>query len=203
MRTVIQIKELIDKYYSMPKSQQRVRVGKIISREKENLVKKQNYVDILYIFRSLSEYEKDRLLLSLLKKNPDSSLFVLAFADLDMHSYKEAYKIETSAYDNDEEVLRKDIELTFDSILCKFISEHDLKEDLEYVHELADGASWLEAYKRTVNKLSQLWPLQESEFFFGSFFYKKTPNKSELDNENYLLKKSKSPGLSQASLTNS
>lgn len=156
MRTVIQIKDLLDKYYSMPKSQQRVMVGKILSREKENLVKKQNYVDILYIFRSLSEYEKDRLLLSLLKKNPDSSLFVLAFADLDMHSYKEAYKIETSDYDNDEEALRKDIELTFDSILCKFISEYDSKEDLEYVHELADGASWLESYKRAVNKLSQL-----------------------------------------------
>jgi hypothetical protein len=87
MRTDIEVKELMDKYNVMPKSRQRTKISRIIRNEKKNLVEKKNYVGIIYITQSMGDYEKDRLFLDLLKSQPDSSLFVLAFANSDMHSY--------------------------------------------------------------------------------------------------------------------
>ena len=152
----VNLKELFEMYNSIPNSPRRKKLGRIISARKQKYVDMQNYVGIIHIARYLGDYEKDRLFLALLKQHPDSSLFVLAFASSDMHSYKQAYKIETLDCDNDEDVLKKDIELTFDETLCKFLSYHDTKDDLDYVHELADGATWLESYKRVTGRLSQL-----------------------------------------------
>ena len=156
MKTDIEVKKLIDEYNALPKSRQRTRISKAISREKKRLVEDCNYVGIVYITQSMGDYEKDRLFLDILKRHPDSSLFVLAFANSEMHSYDCAYKMENLDHDNDIEALRKDIELTFDSILCKFLSEHGTESDLNFVQDLTDGATWLESYKRALHGLSQL-----------------------------------------------
>jgi hypothetical protein len=48
------------------------------------------------------------------------------------------------------------------------------------VQELADGATWLESYKRALHGLSQLWDLQELRVFLSVLFLiKKTPKESE------------------------
>ena len=152
----VTVKELLEKYNSLPNSPLKKRLGRIISAMKKKYVETGNYVGILNISRYLGDYEKDMLLCGLLKQHPTSSLFVLAFANSEMHSYNQAYKMETLDHDNDDEALRKDIELIFDTTLCKFLSAHETREDLEYVHELADGATWLNAYKEATSKLSQL-----------------------------------------------
>ena len=156
MRTDIEVKELLDNYNVMPKSRQRTKIGRILMDEKKKLVGEKNYVGIIYILQSMGDYEKDRLFLDLLKSQPDSSLFVLAFANSDMHSYALASEMENLDHDYDIEALQKDIELTFDEMLCKFLSVHGTKSDLNFVQELADGACWLESYKRAIDGLSQL-----------------------------------------------
>jgi hypothetical protein len=156
MRTDIEVKELLDKYNVMPKSRRRTKIGRIIRDEKRRLVEKENYVGIIYITQSMGDYEKDRLFLDLLKSQPDSSLFVLAFANSDMHSYALASEMENLDHDYDIEALQKDIELTFDEMLCKFLSVHGTKADFNFVQELADGATWLESYKIALHGLSQL-----------------------------------------------
>ena len=156
MRTDIEVKELLDNYNVMPKSRQRTKIGRILMDEKKKLVGEKNYVGIIYILQSMGDYEKDRLFLDLLKSQPDSSLFVLAFANSDMHSYALASEMENLDHDHDTEALQKDIELTFDEMLCKFLSVHGTKADLNFVQELADGACWLESYKRAIDGLSQL-----------------------------------------------
>lgn len=178
MKTDIELKNLIDEYNVLPKSRQRTRIGKVIRREKKKLVEDYNYVGIIYITQSMGDYEKDRLFLDLLKRHPDSSLFVLAFANSEMHSYDCAYKMENLDHDNDVEALRKDIELTFDSILCKFLSEHGTKSDFNFVQDLTDGATWLESYKRALHGLSQLWFSGTGSLSFGSIFFnfKNRPN---------------------------
>lgn len=156
MRTDIEVKELLDNYNVMPKSRQRTKIGRILMDEKKRFVDEKNYVGIIYILQSMGDYEKDRLFLDLLKSQPDSSLFVLAFANSDMHSYALASEMENLDHDHDTEALQKDIELTFDEMLCKFLSVHGTKADLNFVQELADGACWLESYKRAIDGLSQL-----------------------------------------------
>ena len=156
MRTDIEVKELLDNYNVMPKSRQRTKIGRILMDEKKRFVGEKNYVGIIYILQSMGDYEKDRLFLDLLKSQPDSSLFVLAFANSDMHSYALASEMENLDHDHDTEALQKDIELTFDEMLCKFLSVHGTKADLNFVQELADGACWLESYKRAIDGLSQL-----------------------------------------------
>ena len=156
MRTDIEVKELLDNYNVMPKSRQRTKIGRILMDEKKRLVDEKNYVGIIYVLQSMGDYEKDRLFLDLLKSQPDSSLFVLAFANSDMHSYALASEMENLDHDHDTEALQKDIELTFDEMLCKFLSVHGTKSDLNFVQELADGACWLESYKRAIDGLSQL-----------------------------------------------
>ena len=156
MRTDIEVKELLDNYNVMPKSRQRTKIGRILMDEKKRFVDEKNYVGIIYILQSMGDYEKDRLFLDLLKGQPDSSLFVLAFANSDMHSYALASEMENLDHDHDTEALQKDIELTFDEMLCKFLSVHETKSDLNFVQELADGACWLESYKRAIDGLSQL-----------------------------------------------
>jgi len=166
--------EIIEKYNSIPNSPRKKKLGRIISAMKKKHVETRNYVGIINMSRYLGDYEKDMLLCGLLKQHPTSSLFVLAFTNSEMNSYKQAYKIGILDYDNDDEALRKDIELTFDNILCKFISVHNSKDDLEYVHELVDGATWLRVYKRVTEKLSQLWNLQElGVYLLVPFFNKK------------------------------
>jgi len=169
-KSEVTLKELFEMYNSLPNTPRKKKLSRIISAMKKKYVETENYVGILNMSRYLGDYEKDRLLLGLLKQHPTSSLFVLAFANSEMHSYEQAYQMETLDHDNDEEALRKDIELIFDITLCKFLSTHETREDLEFVHELADGATWLNAYKEATSKLSQLWNLQELEFSFGSFF---------------------------------
>jgi len=171
MRTDIEVKELLDNYNVMPKSRQRTKIGRILMDEKKRLVDEKNYVGIIYVLQSMGDYEKDRLFLDLLKSQPDSSLFVLAFANSDMHSYALASEMENLDHDHDTEALQKDIELTFDEMLCKFLSVHGTKSDLNFVQELADGACWLESYKRAIDGLSQLWSLQESDVYLSIPFY--------------------------------
>lgn len=176
----VTVKELLEKYNSLPNTPLKKRLGRIISAMKKKYVETGNYVGILNMSRYLGDYEKDMLLCGLLKQHPTSSLFVLAFANSEMHSYDQAYKMEILDHDNDEEALGTDTKSIFDTILCRFLSLHETREDLEYVLELVDGATWLNAYKEATSKLSQLWNLQELKFSFSSFFYKKTPNCSEL-----------------------
>jgi len=145
--------ELYKKYNSLPSgSPLKKKLGITISNLKKKYIEKKNYVGILNISRYIGDYERDSLFQKLLKQHPDSSLFVLAFANSEMHSYKQAYQIET-VQENDDEALRKDIELTLDTALCKFLSAHSTKEDLNYVQELTDGATWLEANKRSMRGL--------------------------------------------------
>ena len=165
------LKALFQEYNSLPKSPQRTKLGRKIRAEKKRLVDECNYVDIIYILRFLGDYEKDRLFLDLLKGHPDSSLFVLAFANSDMHSYALASEMEKLDHDHDIEALQKDIELTFDEMLCKFLSVHGTKADFNFVQELADGAYWLESYKRALHGLSQLWNLQESDAYLSIPFF--------------------------------
>ena len=149
----VEEKELFEKYYSLPKSPQRTKLGRKIRNEKRKLVEKRDYVGIIHILRFMGDYEKDRLLLDLLKGHPSSSLFVLAFASSEMNSYSRAYEMEKSEHDDDEEALRKDIELTLDTALCEFLSTHTAKDDFNYVQELTDGATWLESNKRSMKGL--------------------------------------------------
>ena len=172
MRTDIELKKLFDEYNSLPKSPQRTKLGRKIRTEKKRLVEMRDYVGIIHILRFMGDYEKDSLLMDLLKLYPSSSLFVLAFAGSEMNSYSRANEIEKSEHEGDEEALKKDVELTFDSMLCSFISSHGTREDLSYVQELTDGATWLESYKRSVRGL--LWrDYRNWSFSFGSFFYEK------------------------------
>ena len=144
------LKKLFDEYNSLPKSPQRTELGKMIRDEKKKLIEKKNYVEMVYILQFMGEYEKDRLFLDLLSCYPDSSLFVLAFAETNMHSYLRACDIEKVCLD--DEFLREDVELTFDSILYDFLSSHNSEKDLEYVSRLIDGASWLQSYKKIKKK---------------------------------------------------
>ncbi len=133
------LKALFEEYSLLSKSPQRTKLGRKIRAEKKKLVEKKNYVEIVYILRFLGDYEKDTVFGDLLKEHPDSSLFVMAFADPGMHSYNCAYETELQEYDNNDEYLKKDVELTFDTVLCEFLSKHVAKDDLDYVYELADS----------------------------------------------------------------
>ena len=148
-----EVKKLFEEYNSLPKSPQRAKLGRKIRNEKKKLIEKRDYVGIIYILQFMGDYEIDRLLLDLLEDYPLSSLFVLAFANSEMNSYSRAYEMEKSEHEDDEEALRKDIELTLDTTLCKFLSTHDTKDDFNYVQELTDGATWLESNKRSMRGL--------------------------------------------------
>ena len=164
-----EVKKLFEEYNLLPKSPQRTKLGRKIRNEKRKLIKKRDYVGIIYILRFMGDYEKDRLFLDLLEDYPLSSLFVLAFANSEMNSYSRAYEMEKGEHEDDEEALRKDIELTLDTTLCKFLSAHDTKDDFNYVQELTDGATWLESNKRSMRGL--LWEFTGTESLsFGSFF---------------------------------
>ena len=145
------LKKLFDEYNSLPKSPQRTKLGKMIRGEEKQLIEKRNYVEMVYILQFMGEYEKDRLFMDLLRCYPDSSLFVLAFAEANMHSYLRACDIEKVCAD--EKFLQEDVELIFDSILCDFLSSHNSEKDLEYVCRLIDGASWLQSYKKIKKKI--------------------------------------------------
>lgn len=147
------LKALFEEYNSLPKSPQRSVLGRKIRAEKKRLVDECNYVDIIYVLRFLGDYEKDRLLLDLLKNNPSSSLFVLAFAGSEMNSYSRANDIEKSKHKNDAKALKRDVVSTFDSMLCSFVSSHGSKEDFAYVKQLTDGATWLKSHERSVQGL--------------------------------------------------
>lgn len=176
-----EVKKLFEEYNLLPKSPQRTKLGRKIRNEKRKLIEKRDYVGIIYILRFMGDYEKDRLFLDLLEDYPLSSLFVLAFANSEMNSYSRAYEMEKGEYEDDEEALRKDIELTLDTTLCKFLSAHDTKDDFNYVQELTDGATWLESNKRSMRGL--FWESTGTgSLSFGSFFYKKTPIFSEFFN---------------------
>ena len=145
------LKDLFEEYNSLPKSPQRTRLGKKIRKEKKKLIEERNYVDIVYILRFMGDYEKDRFFMDLLESNPDSSLFILAFAGSEMNSYSRAYRINFGGED-DEETLENDIELTLDRILCEFLSKHNTEEDFNYVKILTDGANWLESNKKSLKR---------------------------------------------------
>ena len=149
------LKALFEEYNSLPKSPQRSVLGRRIRAEKKRLVDECNYVDIIYILRFLEDYEKDRLFMDLFENYPSSSLFVLAFAGSKMNSYSRANDIEKLRHKYDEEALKRDVVSTFDSILCSFISSHGSKEDLVYVKQLTDGATWLKSHERSAQGL--LW----------------------------------------------
>ena len=145
------LKDLFEEYFSLPKSPRRSRIGRIIRGEKRKLVETFNYVDIIYILRFLENYERDRLFLELLDMYPESSLFVLEFADSEMRSYTRAYENVKSEYKGDENLLRKNVEMNFDKHLCEFLNKYKSGEDLDYIQKLVDGASWLESYERVVH----------------------------------------------------
>ena len=157
MRTDTEIKKMLDLYLSLPKSQERTKLGKAVRSLLRRLIKNGDYVGIIHIIPSLGDYEKDRLFSELLERRPESSLFVLAFADADMHCYDKANKIEHRDGDFDEEALRKDVELTFDTTLCQYLSRHSDDKALNYVQFLTDGATWLSSYKRSTALLCQQW----------------------------------------------
>ena len=98
-----EMKELFERYNSLPKSQQRTKLGRKIRNEKRKLVEKRDYAGIIHILRFMGDYEKDRLLLDLLKDYPASSLFVLAFAGSEMNSYSRAYEMEKTEHEDDED----------------------------------------------------------------------------------------------------
>lgn len=116
---------------------------------KTKLVREMDKDGLIHLLKFLKPNEKDRLFNDLLKKRSDSSLFVLAFADADMPSYKVAYEKAKYEYDNDEKAMSEDIMLMFDENLCSYLSKYRSKEDFEYVQILTDGATWLEANRRS------------------------------------------------------
>ncbi len=121
---------------------------------------------LIHLLRFLKPKEKNRVFIDLLRKRSDSSLFVLAFADSDMSSYKIAYEKAMREYDDDEDAMNQDIQLMFDEKLCNYLSKYRSKEDYEYVQLLTDGSTWLEA-----NKRSSLWLFFWNwELTFSSFF---------------------------------
>ena len=148
-----ELKELFEKYNSLKKSPQRTKLGRKIRKAKKKLIENRDYVEIIHVLRFMGDFDRDRLFLDLLKLYPSSSLFVLAFAGSEMNSYSRANEIEEFEHENDEEGLRKDIELTLDTVLCEFLSIHDTKDDFNYVQELTDGATWLESNKRSMEGL--------------------------------------------------
>jgi len=149
----MELKEIFEEYNSLPKSPQRSKLSRKIREIKQNFIKKLDYVGIIDMLRYLGDYEKDRLLLDLWNKHKDSSLFVLAFSTSNMRCYKEVYDEEKNKYGGDEEALCIDVRLIFDEKLCVFLSEYGEDEDLAYVQELTDGASWLESNKRSMRDL--------------------------------------------------
>jgi hypothetical protein len=150
---MVNLKEIFEEYNSLPKSPQRSNLSRKIRKVKQSFIKKLDYVGIIDMLRYLGDYEKDDLLWDLLNNHNDASLFVLAFSTSGMHSYDRAYMMEKDDHDEDEEALRNDVQLLFDEKLCAFLSEHQLKEDLTYVQELTDGATWLESHKRSMRGL--------------------------------------------------
>ena len=150
---MVNLKEIFEEYNSLPKSPQRSNLSRKIRKVKQSFIKKLDYVGIIDMFRYLGDYEKDDLLWDLLNNHKDASLFVLAFSTSGMHSYDRAYMMEKDDHDEDEEALRNDVQLLFDEKLCAFLSEHQLMEDLTYVQELTDGATWLESHKRSMRGL--------------------------------------------------
>ena len=116
---------------------------------KTRLVREMDNEGLIHLLKFLKPYEKNRLFIDLLNKRSDSSLFVLAFADSDMFSYKQAYEKAKQEYDNDEKAMNEDVQLIFDENLCSYLSKYRTKEDFEYVHTLTDGATWLESNKRS------------------------------------------------------
>lgn len=145
----LDLKELFEKHDSLPKSPQRSKLSREIRKVKQNFIKELDYVGIIDMLRYLGDYEKGRLLLDLLNKHEDSSLFVLAFSTSNMRFYKQLYEEEKSKYDGDEEALCTDVRLIFDEKLCAFLSKHGEDEDLAYVQKLTDGAYWLESNEKS------------------------------------------------------
>ena len=179
------LRNLFEEYTSLPKSPQRTKLGRKIRAEEKKLVEECDYVGIISIFRYLSDYEKDRLFLDLLERHQSSSLFVLAFADSGMHSYGRAYDLETEGCDDALEPLKEDIELIFDTTLCKFLSDHATEDDLRYAYKLSDGASWLECHK-----LAKRWLLSKKllvNYGTGSFLSVPFLKNSLFEGSNYIL----------------
>jgi len=149
----VNLKDLFEQYNSLPKSPERTKLGKKIRKEEKKLVDELDYVEIIYILQFLGDYDKDALLLDLINKHPESSLFVLSLTKNGMHSYTPARKIAMHEYENNEEAIDRDSRLIFDKKLCAFLSKYNSKQDCAYVRTLTDGASWLESNRKSLRGL--------------------------------------------------
>ena len=118
---------------------------------RSRLVRNADYEGLLHMLRFLKNWEKDKLFVDLLNKWSDSSLFVIAFADSNMYSYKTAYEKALSQYDNDEEAMNEDVLLLFDEKLMNYLCKYSSIEDLKYVQILTDGADWLKSNMKSNN----------------------------------------------------
>lgn len=111
---------------------------------KTNLVKEKKYVGIIHMMQFLKPWEKDRLLIALINKWPESYLFVLGFANADMYSYKRAYEKAMHEYENNVLAINEDLELLFDEKLHAYLSIHYTAKDIGYVQNLIDNFTRIE-----------------------------------------------------------
>ena len=132
---------------------------------KNDLIVKKDYVGIIHILRFLKHWEKDRLFIDLINKWSESSLFVEAFADTDMYSYRCAYEMLMREYGNDKDSIEEAADLVFRDNLRAYLSKYTSEEDLEYVEKLSNG----------ISSLARWMILIGAEITFQPFFSWKTP----------------------------
>lgn len=150
---MVRLKNILGKCKSFPKAMCIVMSARKIKREEEKIIKNKNYVEAIHILRLLGDYGKDEFFLRFLDAYPDSSLFVLGFANFGSDSHERAYSMLIDEYDGDEDLLKKDVEMTFDDRLCDYLGVYHSEEDCRYVQFLTDGATWLESNKRSMREL--------------------------------------------------
>ena len=153
-KTELRLKRLLDQLHTL--NVKRSKCVTNIARAKRSLIERCNYVGIIYISRFLDSFKRDTLFIRFLERYPEEYLFVLAFADSESDSYRQAEEIADMAYEQNINDIREETDKVQDEHLCSFLSEYSAKEDLEWVLNLIEKKDWFRSYKDATSKMIQI-----------------------------------------------
>ena len=135
------------------KGVERIKCSAQISAAKHLLVETGNHVGIIYISRFLDEFKRDVLFSNFIERHPNDYLFVLAFADPESESYREAEEIADLAYQQDVNNIFADVNKAKSDFLCAFLDSHSRRDDLDWAN------AFIKKWSARVLQASKLiWP---------------------------------------------
>lgn len=134
-KTEIKLRRLLSRIKNSDlKGVERIRCLAQISTAKRLLVETGNHEGIIYVSRFLDDFKRNVLFSDFLERHPNDYLFVLAFADPESESYREAEEVADLAYQQNVKNIFADVNKAKSNFLYAFLDIHSGKEDLDWAN---------------------------------------------------------------------